>query len=155
MVDRCWSLLEYDGPSCRVVAALKYGNHHDAIGWLTRAMALLPDRRPDVVTWAPTTRHRRAARGFDQAELLAHRIGEHLEVPTRRLLAKRPSAAQTGASRSARLGKVRFDPVCAPPPHVLVVDDVRTTGATLTAATATLRSSGATHVDAVTLAATL
>ena len=57
----------------------------------------------DVVTWVPTTRERRTARGHDQAETLARMMGRSLGVPVRKLLVRETVGHQTGQSRENRL----------------------------------------------------
>jgi predicted amidophosphoribosyltransferase len=163
-LDGCRSLLRYDGAGRELVARLKYRNARGAVAWLAEGMARLVGaflrRGPiDVVTWAPTSAARRRQRGFDQAELLARAVARRLGLPCRPLLVRLPGPPQTGRSAAdrRRLGavfRVRDGPggvtaglVGA---HVLVVDDVVTSGATLSAAAMALRSAGATSVVAVT-----
>src|SRR4051812_18190253 len=146
-LDDCYALLDYDGPARELVARLKYRNQRASVAWLAPAMAdLLPAGAIDVVTWAPTTPDRRRHRGFDQAAVLAAAVGRHLGVPCPRLLVRRPGLPQTGRSRTERWygpqltatrGTARWAGAT-----VAVVDDVLTTGASLTAAAAALRSGG-------------
>lgn len=151
----CWSLLDYDGPTRDLVAALKFDNHRDAVPWLAAAMAALVDRPVHTVTWAPTSAARRRRRGFDQSEVLARRIAAALGAPCLRVLDRTSSAAQTGHTRSERLTGPQFR--CRRPPAgvLLVVDDVRTTGATLCAAGDALVLQGHAEVSGLTLAVRL
>lgn len=153
-LDACRSLLRYDGAGRELLARLKYRNGRSAVGWLAAAMAtLVVGADFDVVTWAPTTDDRRRARGFDQAEVLARPLARQLGRPCRPLLVRRRGPPQTGRSRAER----RLGPVFAPRApngaadlRVLLVDDVLTSGATLTSAAGALRACGATGVAAVT-----
>lgn len=177
-IDRCVAFLDYSGPARELVARLKYRNARAAVGFLARAMATLarpgdapdldlditprPGPRPgpalafDVVTWVPTTAKRRRRRGFDQAELLARAVAARLGIPCRGLLLRLPGPAQTGRP----LGQRRAGPAFVPrgpgpaPARVLLVDDVVTSGASITNAARCLRAGGAHHVHAVVAART-
>lgn len=148
------SLLSYEGTGREVVAALKFNGHLDAVALLAGAMAELVTTDVDVVTWAPTSARRRRRRGYDQARLLAVQVARALGVRTRPLLHRRDGLAQTGLDRQARLGRAGFDVRGRPPRAVLVVDDVRTTGATMGAAAEALLGAGVRTVAGVTLAST-
>jgi competence protein ComFC len=148
----CRSLLRYDGPTRPLIAALKYRGHRDAVELLGAAMAELADGVPAAVTWAPTTPERRRERGFDQAELLARAVARRLGTPCTATLGRRPGRPQTTLGRRDRLGAVVFHAVAPCPARVLLVDDVRTTGATLSAAGRTLLAAGAMEVHGLTLA---
>jgi len=148
----------FSGRVRRILLGFKYRNRRQVAGHLA---GLLVNRlvaagvRPGVVTWAPTSARRRRARGFDQAELVARQVARQLGVPCRRLLERRPGAPQTGHGRAARLhGPVFRTHPQVPAVAVLVVDDVVTTGATLTAAGTALLRAGAESVALAAVAAT-
>ena len=108
----------------------------------------------DVVTWAPTTVARRRQRGFDQAELLGRSVARRLHKPARALLRRRPGPAQTGQPAARRRSGPRFETAKPVAGRVLLVDDVITTGATVTAAALVLWAAGATEVVALAAART-
>jgi predicted amidophosphoribosyltransferase len=155
-VDAWWAAFAYEDVAREVVARVKYRNVRGAVPWLATAMveALPPTLDVDVVTWAPTSRARRRARGFDPAEALARPLGRRLRLRTAALLDRRPGPPQTGLAGAARRVGPQFVPRRGAPPRVLVVDDVATTGATLAAAAHALRQAGARVVVAVTAART-
>lgn len=109
--------------------------------------------KPDVVTWVPTTQHHRTIRGFDHAELIARHAAAYVGHTARPLLHRMSQGHQTGGSREFRLINVEF--VASPRVrrrHVLVIDDVWTTGATFHAAAQALITAGALSVTCVAYA---
>ena len=113
----------------------------------------------DLITWAPLSKQRRRRRGYDQAELLARQVGAVTGlrvVPT--LVKIRNTKAQSRLSPSAsRLANVQGAYACRPGidlagKRVILVDDVVTSGATLSQCAACLRAAGAQTVTALTFA---
>lgn len=151
----------YSGRVRDVLLGFKYQNRRQVAahvaGILAGRLASRPDAVDvDVVTWAPTSAHRRRERGFDQAELIARGVAAHLGLPCRRLLERAGDAApQTGRTRRDRLDGpgFRVHPRAAGK-RVLVIDDVVTTGATLASAATALRSAGSVSVALAAMAAT-
>ena len=127
---------------------------HRSSGWPRPLASLVVPAEGQVVTWAPTTPDRARERGFDQAELLARAVARHLDLPVRRRLRRLAGVHQTGRSADERRGAPRFTAPGGVPNTVLVVDDVCTTGATMSAAAAALRTAGARTVHGLVLART-
>ena len=84
-------------------------------------------------------------RGFDQAELLARAIARHLGRPCRGLLLRDRSPPQTGRTAQERRHGPSFTVRDQPrrPEAVLLVDDVITTGSTVTSAALAVRKPAA------------
>jgi ComF family protein len=144
----CTAVLAYDGTGRELVARLKYRNARSVLRWLAAQMAAPVDAATiDVVTWVPTTSARRRERGFDQAELLARAVARELGLPCRELLRRRAGPVQTGRSAlERRRGPAVELRVAAVPPRVLLVDDVVTTGTSVSVVARTLRAGGARFV---------
>ena len=114
---------------------------------------------PPLVTFVPTaTRHRRQ-RGFDHAELLAKELSRIRGWHYARLLNRVSQVHQTGATRMQRKEQLKNVFVSQnnsliKGAHILLIDDVVTTGATLDACSRALKESGAARVDAAVFART-
>ena len=92
-------------------------------------------------------------RGFDPAGEIAAALAERLGAPLAPCLVRRGGGRQVGRRRAERIGHPpRIHARGAAPRSVLLVDDVLTTGATLTACARALRAAGAVRVVAVTFA---
>ncbi|MGH9041909.1 MAG: ComF family protein [Acidimicrobiia bacterium] len=154
-IDWWVAAFSYEGAVRDLVAGAKYRGARTGWGWLAEAVAGAVAQTGtashlQIVTWPPTTPDRRRQRGFDQAEGLARRVARELGLPARGLLRRRPGPAQTGRDRRARS---EHGPTFTAQPagagaHVLLVDDVTTTGATLAAAAGALRAGGTASVAA-------
>lgn len=156
-LDSVGALTSYEGPGRAIVTAWKYRSHRDGLRWVASRLAEVVPCRIEVVTWVPTTAARRRQRGLDQAEVLARAVAGALGLPVHRLLRRLDAVPQTGLSRSHRLAGPQFAPAGwrrADGRRVLVVDDVVTTGATLSSAARCLRGAGAAAVHAVAVART-
>lgn len=149
----------YTGRVRDVLLGFKYQNRRPIAAHVAGILAGRLGHRGDdvdIVTWAPTSSHRRRERGFDQAELIARGVAAQLGLPCRRLLEREGNGApQTGRTRRGRLTgpDFRVHPR-AGGKRILVIDDVVTTGATLEAASRALRLGGATDVVLAAVAAT-
>lgn len=153
-LDSIAALYAYEGAVRQLLLALKYRNRRDALRWLGAELAATVVDPVDAVTWAPTGPRRAARRGYDQAELLARAVARSLRRPARAVLRRTSSVAQTGLDAAARRHAPAFTVRRRVTGAWLLVDDVCTTGATLTAAARCLRAAGATTVHAVVVART-
>jgi predicted amidophosphoribosyltransferase len=157
-VDAWCSPFSYEGVARELVARVKYRDGRAATPWIAAAMAAMVEEHGlcdvDVVTWPPTTTARRRRRGFDHAQRLAIDVARRIGRPATGVLVRRAGAAQTGRpSTERRLGGPQFA-AASSPARVLLVDDVATTGTTMSAGATALRRSGAVWVAGVTAART-
>ncbi len=113
----------------------------------------------DVVTWTPLSDRRLRRRGYDQAELLARSAAETLGLEAVPLLKKiRHNRTQSGiAAAEARRANVSGcyavpDPEAVKDRRILLIDDIITTGATVSECARMLMLAGAESVRAASLA---
>ena len=163
--DRARALVRYDDASKGLILAFKHGDrldHAPAFAhWMERVGKPMLSE-VDIVVPVPLHRWRLWARRYNQAAVLASRIAALSGKPFEpmALERKRPTPSQgTMVSAKARrrnvLGAFRVPPDAVARvrgKHVLLVDDVFTTGATLDACARALKRAGAARVDALTLA---
>ena len=157
--------VRYDEGSRRLILAFKRGARFEGLRsfgrWLATAGAdLLGD--VDAILPVPMHRWRLLGRGYNQAGLLAQALARESGRPwlPDSLRRMRATASQQGLSAGARLENITSAAFAVPAGHVgriegaklLLVDDVLTTGATVTACAKVLRRHGAERVDVLTLA---
>lgn len=149
----------YGGPMADAILALKYGGraeHAAVLGRLLAERAVELAGSVDAVVPVPLHPARLRERGFNQSALLARPVASALAVPlvTSDLRRVRDTPPQASLTAGARATNVRgaFLALRAPASRVLLVDDVRTTGATLEACARALRAAGARRVDALAYA---
>lgn len=155
------AVFEYGGPVADAIQRFKYDARSELgakLGSLMAASAHAWAGKVDAVVPVPLHWRRRRARGYDQAALLARPVGDALAVPVllRGLRRVRNTPSQVdlphrerqqniaGAFAPWRLGGLQ---------RVLLIDDVKTTGATLRAASEALRAGGVCEVHSFVLAA--
>lgn len=171
--DACESLVEpartsdavfqYGGPVADAIHRFKYRGRSDLgviLGSLMGRVAAQWSGEIDAVVPVPLHWRRRRRRGYDQAALLARPVAKALGVPLllRGLRRARHTRSQTELPHQERARNVDgafvvhrmhgFE-------RVLLVDDVRTTGATMGAARSALRVAGVVEVRTLALATRL
>lgn len=163
----------YESGLRELIHLLKYGGVRPAANVLGRMLAeaiggLEGDFPPEGVAVVPVPLHRKRLRqrGFNQAELIARaamknmRRGDHLLLRPEALARTRETESQIGLTSHQRRANLRGAFAVAEPEtvkgrEVLVVDDVYTTGATVSECARVLRRAGATRVWVATVARTL
>lgn len=156
--QRARAAMAYDEASKPLILAFKHGGvcvNLDMFAWqMVRAgRQMLSDA--DALVPVPLHNTRLRKRKFNQAALLAGRVSKFSGVPLADALARnRKTQSQGHKSARGRRLNVRgaFKALSQVPDHVILVDDVMTTGATLEACALTLKRAGAKRVDCLTLA---
>lgn len=157
-LHKVWSLTLYESHAKALIHKLKFEHASAAAPVIAASMAdSLPAGTDWIVTHVPTATSRIRQRGYDQAQLIARELARRMNCAYAPLLARAGQQRQVGQSRQARImqlaGSFKSLKRSVRGKHVLLVDDVVTTGATLDAAAAALKKAGAVRVDAATFAA--
>lgn len=157
-VDHARSIGEYDGALGAIIHAVKYEGRRSLAVPLARLMRergsdMLEDA--DFLVPVPLHRSRRRARGFNQAHDLARHLGPPVLLALRKV---RATPTQTGLPAARRHRNVRNAFALTRAARrlagstVVLIDDVRTTGATLEACARTLKNAEVREVRALTAA---
>jgi ComF family protein len=162
--NRARAAVIFDEASARLVHALKYRDRQEAGLLMARMMAragrsLLAEA--DVILPVPLHRMRLWQRRFNQSAFLAQQLSRLSAKPWRHdvLLRVRRTRAQVGLDEAQRRKNVRGAFLLRPEAlasvagkAVLLVDDVRTTGATAEACASVLKQAGAARVSLLSFA---
>jgi predicted amidophosphoribosyltransferase len=158
---RARAAVAYSGAARDLVAAWKeHGLRRAANLAAELVVECLEAPAADVITYIPPDPSRLLVRGHHPAERLARELATRWGLPHAALLVRAgrtPSERQTSLARADRLKNARgaFVAVAKTPRHVILVDDVYTTGATVSAAATALRREGGRDIDVVTFARTV
>ncbi len=163
-VARTRSALVYSDLSKRLILSFKHGGRADSIevfaNWMAHAA---PDllQPPGILVPVPLHLFRRMQRKFNQSALLSNALASRCNLTHEPLVLVRrrhtPSQAQkSGKGRARNVSGAFLVPdkylSLIKGQRIVLIDDVRTSGATLDACAASLLASGAAQIDAITLA---
>ena len=154
-VDLAVSACEFADVARAVIHGLKYGRRLELAHVAAEAIeaACPAGELHGTVVPVPASPLRWRWRGFDPAEEIALALGRLAALPHAACLRRAHGPRQVGRSRHARLAeppRVRLEGTA--PARVVLIDDVRTTGATLASCARVLRDGGAENVVALTFA---
>ena len=161
-VDEMYAPLYYEGYVRSAVLRYKFGGVKCSATEFAKIIRPCIEEnltgKYDCITWVPTSKSRSRKRGYDQAKLLAEELGKMLEMPVNALLKKRldskpQSKLSTREQRIANIiGAFKLRNVDVQDAKILIVDDISTTGSTVSECARVLKTAGAAKVYAVTLA---
>ena len=158
MFDEARSAVSYDGNAKDLIYRLKYGNAKYLANTLSQYLLdvlLVSDWQADCITFVPIHKTRQRLRRYNQAELLARFLAERINLPCENLLeksVKTPNQARLNREQRMQNLKGSFRAVADVPAHIILVDDVMTTGSTVNECSAVLKRAGAKVVYVLTFA---
>ena len=161
--DRGWdqgrSIFPYHGVMESAFKLVKKEGRVEFVRFFAKQMkksqqAFIKRMAPECIVPVPLHPSRQRSRGFNQAELLAEALGEELNLPVRLLLGKsKKTKDQKSLNKNQRKKNLKDaffvdeDAVGEQlPESVLLLDDVITTGSTLTACAHVLKDRGVARV---------
>ena len=157
------SLFSYQGGIRRSLYRLKYSNKREYADVYGKEMAdrlgrWIRQMKITLIVPVPLHRSRERERGYNQAALLARELGQCTGIPVEENLLIRtrktePLKLMTGQERRKNLrGAFQVRKKISPGAHILLVDDIYTTGSTVDAAAACLKNAGGCRVFVATVA---
>jgi ComF family protein len=158
-IDQLWVAATYDGWVRHAIHAYKFSGETARAAHFAGLIASACSTIDANAALAPVPLHprRKRQRGYDQTMMLAKHVSKRTGQELFSGLRKgRDTPQQVGLSRTERslnlLDAFELAPGYSSPASVILIDDVATTGATLTECAIALRNGGATRVAAVVIA---
>ena len=152
--DQAFFLFPYEKAGRTLIHHIKFRDRLEWLGILDSGeavwQAVLEGWNADAVTWIPSSLHTRWERGYNVSGKLAERVAEALGVPClpllkrAKLFKRRLSATKSPGERKRVVRQFLKGPDRVPEGicHILIVDDVFTTGATANRAAKLLKQAG-------------
>lgn len=145
----------FEGAARRLVHSLKYANFRAVAPDMARLLADLLGPRPvpgEVIVPVPLHPRRERTRGYNQSELLARTVGKRMGLPVRPGIVRRVRNTPPQVSienyeeRRSNIEGSFACPAGLSGESILLMDDVVTTGSTMSACAAALKAAGARSV---------
>ncbi|HMS23267.1 MAG TPA: hypothetical protein PKB09_00465 [Candidatus Saccharibacteria bacterium] len=159
-LKRAFIVTAYNEHVKRLIHKMKLGSAREVVDLIAGYLdEMAPYYDNPFVCYVPTTPAHVRLRGFNHTKLIAKEFARLRGYEYRELLSRHDSAKQVGESRKQRMSQLKgvfiasdIEDLARP---VLLIDDVTTTGATISEATKTLRKSGIKNVEALIFAQTI
>ncbi|MBI3968882.1 MAG: ComF family protein [Chloroflexi bacterium] len=148
----------FEGPVREAIHLFKYRRSRHFAEPLATLLSVVVPARVDAVVAVPMHPNKIRERGYNQAELLcdqlaARGLGAERLRSLRKIRDTQPQVGLTGVGRRENLrGAFSWQGASLADRHILVVDDVCTTGATLDACASALKAAGAISVVGIVVA---
>lgn len=150
-------LLNYDDLAAEIMSDIKYKNKREYLEAFADLLAFRYEKKiekmcADALVPVPIHRSRMRSRGFNQSELLARHLGKkmHIKVESDVLQRRKRTRAQKELDSKERLKNLSEAFICESLPkdlnNLIIIDDIYTTGSTIEACTAALKTAGAKNV---------
>ncbi|WP_249383927.1 ComF family protein [Chitinivorax sp. B] len=158
--DATYCQLAYAYPLDALIRDYKFNNRLNLQPLLSSLLqSIATHNTPDLLIPAPLSSRRLRERGFNQAQELARPLSKRgWQLSTQHIIKIRETAVQNTLKWQQRASNVKGAFECIDTvqgKHILLVDDVMTTGATLNELATTLKRWGAVEVNCLVLARTL
>lgn len=163
--SKCVSAVYYEKDVRQAILRYKFSgvsSYAHAFGELTASCIYENlDSEYDFITWVPLSKDRKRSRGYDQTQLIATQAAKKLCRPLKPTLRKRRGVkpqSKTGSPERRRANIYGayhvIDPALVAGKRILLIDDIVTSGSTLSECAKTLLMAGAEEVLCATLART-
>lgn len=160
--DHAVAAFTYNFPINRFIKALKFHEQLLLVDFLADELAHNIQQHPDYLLALPLHPLRLQERGFNQSQLLAARLSKRLKIPLLNNACQRVRDTPPQSSlpwkerdKNMRQAFTVTANIDLQGKHIAIVDDVLTTGASISALAATLKQAGCTEVSAWVVARTL
>jgi len=160
-IDNTWALFQYHYPTNHLIQHMKFKQGIDIASALGRALCGLPlyvdTPAPDCIIPIPLHSSRLVLRGYNQSVELARPLSTQLGIPLDTASCKRVRATKPQSDLPAKKRKKNVRGAFSVSEeissgHVLIVDDVITTGSTVNEFARTLRLAGVSRIDVLACA---
>lgn len=159
-LSHVWVSTTYEKHAKTVIQGMKLSSQREAARMIAQRLHETAPFLPGaVIAYVPTAASRVRQRSFDHNKLIAREFARLRSLPCDNLLTRLWNAQQVGAPRKERLKQAHGSYEARRPipknAHVIIIDDVTTTGATIEEVARIIKRAGAKKVSALIFAQTV